>query len=68
LSAAWIVYRGPAKVAFNPASSQHVTNPGTARSKARFSEPGRYVLRAIAFDGMLRTTEDVTVDVSGPLK
>jgi len=68
LSVAWIVYRGPAKVAFSPAGFQRVTNPGATRSRARFSEPGHYVLRAIAFDGMLRTPENVTVDVSGPLK
>ncbi len=65
LSAAWIVYRGPAKVTFNPAGSQRVRS-GAARSTAIFSEPGRYVLRAIAFDGMLQTTEDVTISVGAP--
>lgn len=68
LSVAWIVYRGPGKVTFNPPGYERITNPGTARTTARFSEPGRYVLRAMAFDGMLRTNQDVAVDVSGPLK
>jgi hypothetical protein len=33
-------------------------------SKASFSAPGTYVLRAIAFDGQLFTTQDVTVTVN----
>ncbi len=67
LSVAWIVYRGPGKVTFDPEGAQHVTNPGASRSMARFSEPGSYVLRAIAFDGMLQTFVDVPVFVEAPV-
>jgi hypothetical protein len=68
LSVAWIVYRGPGKVTFDPEGAQHVTNPGASRSTARFSEPGSYVLRAIAFDGMLQTSEDVAVSIREPAR
>ena len=63
LSVAWIVYRGPAKVAFEPEGFQSVTDAGTAVTMATFSEPGPYVLRAIAFDGMLQNAQDVAVAV-----
>jgi len=61
----WIQYRGPGKVTFDPAASQ-VTygEPVTLTSKMSFSAPGIYVLRAIADDGQLFTTRDVTVTVN----
>jgi len=61
------VYRGPGKVTFDPEGAQHVTNPGASRSMAKFSESGSYVLRAIAFDGMLQTFVDVSVFVEAPV-
>jgi len=61
----WIQYRGPGKVTFDPAASPIVHGqPVTLTSKASFSAPGTYVLRAIAFDGQLFTTTDVTVTVN----
>jgi hypothetical protein len=41
---------------------------GNAVTKASFSEPGTYVLRAYADDGVLTSSVDVTVMVKrGPL-
>ena len=61
----WIQYRGPGKVTFDPAASPVVHGePIHLTSKASFSAPGTYVLRAIAFDGQLFTTADVTVTVT----
>ncbi len=61
----WIQYRGPGKVTFDPASSAVLHGePVHLTSKASFSAPGTYVLRAIAFDGQLFTTKDVTVTVN----
>ncbi len=65
VSVKWIQYRGPGKVTFDPAISPVVHGqPVTLTSKASFSAPGTYVLRAIAFDGQLFTTSDVTVTVN----
>jgi hypothetical protein len=60
----WIYYRGPGKVAFDPEASAVVYGqPVSLASKVTFSAPGTYVLRAIANDGQLFTTRDVTVNV-----
>ena len=62
----WIQYRGPGKVTFNPSASPVVYGePVTLTSKVTFSAPGQYVLRAIADDGQLYTTREITVTVSG---
>jgi hypothetical protein len=63
LSVLWIVYRGPAKAAFEPAG-YIAAKDGKVATQAVFSQPGTYVLRAIAFDGMLRSTQDLTVTVN----
>jgi hypothetical protein len=64
LSAGWIVYRGPVDAEFEP-DGYHVVSPtGTFVTKVRFSQPGTYVLRAVASDSMLETTADVTVTVA----
>ncbi|HEY7387987.1 MAG TPA: hypothetical protein VH640_05730 [Bryobacteraceae bacterium] len=61
----WIQYRGPGKVTFSPAASPVVYGePVTLTSKMIFSAPGAYVLRAIANDGQLFTTHEVTVNVT----
>jgi hypothetical protein len=60
----WIQYRGPGKVTFSPDASPVIHGqPITLTSKAKFSVPGTYVLRATASDGQLFTTRDVTVNV-----
>jgi len=61
----WIQYRGPGKVTFDPDATQVIYGePVTLTSKMSFSAPGIYVLRAIADDGQLFTTRDVTVTVN----
>jgi hypothetical protein len=61
----WIQYRGPGKVTFTPSASTVVHGePVALTSKANFSAPGTYVLRAIANDGQLYTTRDVTITVN----
>jgi len=65
VSIKWIQYRGPGTVTFDPPISPVVHGqPVTLTSKASFSAPGTYVLRAIAFDGQLFTNSDVTVTVN----
>jgi len=63
----WVQYRGLGKVTFDPAASAVVYGqPVDLTSKASFSAPGTYVVRATAFDGQLYTTRDVTVNVKRP--
>jgi hypothetical protein len=62
LSVLWLVYRGPAAVAFEPDGYVKVTD-GKVAVKATFTKPGSYTLRAFASDGLLRTPADVTVTV-----
>lgn len=64
LTVRWFVYRGPAKVIFDPAEPVRVTD-GKAAVTARFTQPGTYWLRAVANDGRLSMPTDVTVTVSG---
>ena len=67
----WFVYRGDGRVAFDPSQRQPfertaaalVPADGISRVKATFSQPGTYVLRAIADDGGLSASEDVTITV-----
>jgi len=72
LSVLWIVYRGPADVAFEPPGYQaakvdggDAKKSGKTSTTARFVRPGTYVLRAIAADGLAMTPADVTVSVTG---
>ena len=61
----WIQYRGPGTVTLAPDASAIVHGePVALTSKATFSAPGTYVLRATANDGQLYTTRDVTVTVN----
>ncbi|HJN46936.1 MAG: hypothetical protein CL477_02170 [Acidobacteria bacterium] len=76
LRVAWLQWRGPGKVAFDPWYMEGIDDhmPGWAPPPlppdgkvvtiATFSEPGTYVLRAMADDGYLYTPIDVTVTVS----
>ena len=60
----WILYRGPGKVQFDPDFAPEVYGkPATLTSKVSFSAPGTYVLRAIANDGQLFSTHELTVTV-----
>ena len=62
LSVLWMVYRGPAAVAFEPDGYAKVAD-GQVEVKATFTRPGTYTLRAFASDGLLRTPADVIVSV-----
>ncbi len=62
LTLSWMQLRGPGKVTFDPPGPQAVRD-GRAAATAQFPERGIYVLRAIANDGALSTTADVTVTV-----
>lgn len=63
LNVNWFEYRGPAKVRFEEAGPILITN-GQAVTKALFSQPGHYVLRATASDGELSTAADLVIDVA----
>ena len=58
----WLHHRGPGTVIFEPMLPPIID--GRATTTARFSQPGTYVLRAVADDTVLTTVADVTVTVS----
>jgi hypothetical protein len=61
----WIQYRGPGNVTFDPDSVQpEYGKPVDLTTKATFSAPGTYLLRAIASDGQLESIHEVTVTVN----
>ena len=61
----WIQYRGPGKVTFDPDSVPAAYGkPMELTTKASFSAPGTYLLRAIAGDGQLESIREVTVTVN----
>ena len=62
LTVRWLQYGGPAKVSFDAGGLTAVVN-GQAITKAHFTEPGTYRLRAIASDGALSTTTEVVITV-----
>jgi hypothetical protein len=62
LSVTWTQYGGPAKVTFDSTGPIPVNN-GQAVTAAHFTQPGTYVLTAMASDGALRTSTQVTVTV-----
>ena len=66
LSVKWVYYRGPGVglVKFEPERSGPITD-GQATTKVTFKAPGTYMLRALADDGSLMATSEVTVTVKG---
>ena len=62
LAVTWLHWRGPGSVTFDPPVPGIVD--GKAVTTASFSQPGAYVLRAVADDMVLTTPLDVTVTVS----
>ncbi|MBI2150477.1 MAG: hypothetical protein HYU27_07715 [Acidobacteria bacterium] len=61
----WVRYRGPAPVLFEPAERRATYGePFSMTTRATFSEPGDYVIRAVAPDGTLITHHDVRVTVT----
>jgi hypothetical protein len=61
LAVTWLHWRGPGTVTFTP--TMMVAKEGKVSTEAKFSQPGTYVLRAFADDGVLLSTADVTVVV-----
>ena len=76
LRVAWVQWRGPGKVTFDPWYLEGVddkmpgwTPPplspdGQATTTARFTAPGTYVIRAMADTGGLFTPADITINVT----
>jgi len=62
LSMLWQLYRGPAKVAFSPEGYVKAAD-GKVTVTATFPQPGTYVIRGFAHDGLLRAPADLTVTV-----
>ena len=65
LAVTWMHWRGAGTVTFDP-RVQVVGDEGRTVTTARFSEPGTYVLRAVADDTVFLTPVDVTVTVNPP--
>lgn len=63
LAVTWLHYRGPGAVTFDP-QVQEIGDDGRAATLARFSEPGTYVLQAVADDTVFLTPANVTVTVN----
>src|SRR5689334_4763243 len=63
LSIAWIQYRGPGKVTFEPSGFTPVKSGEKSTTAAKFSQPGTYELRATAHDSILFTAQNVTITV-----
>jgi hypothetical protein len=66
LAVTWTHWRGPGKLTFDPAMT--VVKDGKATTQVAFTEPGTYVIRAYADDGILTTPADVTINVTGTAK
>jgi hypothetical protein len=62
LAVTFLHYRGPGKVTFEP-MAMPIKSGGEAVTKARFSEAGIYVIRAMADDSSYTSPVDVTVTV-----
>lgn len=65
LSVLWMLYRGPAKVVFDPEGYVKVTDDKVV-VKATFTKGGTYTLRAFGHDGILRASTDITITADGP--
>jgi len=66
LAVTWTQWRGPGKLTFDPMTI--VVKDGKATTHVVFAEPGTYVIRAYADDGILTTPADVTINVTGTPK
>jgi hypothetical protein len=64
LAVSWLHYRGPGAVEFKPRTVPLDKSGGRAATAVRFSEPGTYVLRAVADDRVFTPSVDVTVVVA----
>ncbi len=64
LAVTWTHWRGPGRLTFTPMRS--AVKEGRASTAVTFTEPGTYVIRAYADDGIVFESADVTVAVTGP--
>ncbi len=64
LAVTWLHYRGPGKVTFDPMTIELDKLGGQATTTAHFSEPGTYMLRAVANDTIWTTPVNFTVTVT----
>ena len=64
LAVTWLHYRGPGKVTFDPMTIELDKLGGHATTTAHFSEPGTYMLRAVANDTIFTTPVNFTVTVT----
>ena len=62
LAVTWVHWRGPGRVAFDPQVPE-IDEGGRVVTTVRFSEPGTYVLQAVADDTVFVTPVNVTVTV-----
>ena len=62
LAVTWLHWRGPGTVTFEPQVPE-VGEGGRAVTQVSFSEPGTYVLQAVADDTVLLNAAEVTVTV-----
>ncbi len=64
----WVHYRGPGTVTFTPPRAPFPQEPGPVSietvTTASFSEPGTFLLRAVAYDGDWYDSYNVTVTVT----
>lgn len=65
LAVTWIHWRGPGTVSFDPQVPE-IGEGGRAVTQVSFSEPGTYVLQAVADDTVLVNAAEVTVTVKPP--
>ena len=63
LAVTWTQWRGPGRLTFAPPRT--VVKEGKASTNVTFTEPGTYVIRAFADDGIVFEPTDITVAVSG---
>lgn len=63
LAVTWTQWRGPGRLEFEPMTV--VVKDGKATTRVVFAEPGTYVVRAYADDGILAIPADVTINVGG---
>jgi hypothetical protein len=63
LAVTWTQWRGPGRLSFTP--PRMVVKDGKASTNVTFAEPGTYVIRAFADDGVVFEPTDITVTVSG---
>ena len=64
LAVTWLHYRGPGEVTFSPMTTPVEMVDGRSETTASFSEPGTYVIRAAADDGVYKSSAHVTVVVT----